>query len=63
MPVLDRAQLISALTYLVIALFVLTGMVSLRHRATVRRSAVLLYLAVLAGVVIWVALWAAGLAG
>jgi hypothetical protein len=57
---LDRARLVSALTYLVMALFVATGVVSLRYHRSMRGAAVFLYLALLVGVLAWVALWAAG---
>jgi hypothetical protein len=57
---LDRTRLVSALTYLFMALFVTSGIVSFRYRRSMRGAAIFLYLALLVGVLAWIALWAAG---
>jgi hypothetical protein len=57
---MDRAQLIAALTYLVMACFVAGGSVALRYRRTLRGTAIIFYLAALALALVSIALWLAG---
>jgi hypothetical protein len=57
---LNRNRMIAALTYLIIAVFLASRFGSLRGRSWMRRAAIALYLAALAGVLALVGLWAAG---
>jgi hypothetical protein len=60
---LDQDRLLGALTYLLIALFLASGVVSVRARRGFRRAAIALYVAVLALVLLLVGLWLAGIRG
>ena len=61
MPDLERGQMISALFYLIIALFLAGGVVSRhRHQVALRRASIALYAVAVVVVIGLVALWLAG---
>jgi hypothetical protein len=60
---LDQNRLLGALTYLFIALFLASGVASIRARRGFRRTAIALYVAALALVLVLVGLWLAGING
>jgi hypothetical protein len=60
---LDQNRLLGALTSLVIALFLASGVASFRARRGFRRAAIAVYVAALAAVLVLVGLWLAGIRG
>lgn len=57
---LDRAQLMQALSYIIIVLFLSGGLVSARYRRQMRWAAIGLYAAAVALALVWVGMWLAG---
>ena len=60
MPDLERGQMVAALMYVIIALFLAGNVVSRQHRAALRKATIALYAAAVAVVVGLIALWLAG---
>ena len=57
---IERGQMVAALMYVVIALFLAGNVVSRRHRAALRKVTIALYAAAIAVVAGLIALWLAG---
>jgi hypothetical protein len=60
---IDRQQLIGALVTLATALFLMAVAPQFPYRRAARIAAIAIYGCVLAGVLVWVALWLLGIVG